>query len=66
MNEIPQSPELPLDESSLNPLLLGLASMLALRAIAKAKAAADKCVLGAALAGPAIILMSEFVSRQQP
>ena len=46
-----------------NPLILGLASMLAQRVIAKAKAASDQCVAAVALAGPLVVLASESLMR---
>ena len=67
MSQQPRSSDpLPIDEHTVNPLILGLASMIALRAIAKAKSTADKCVLGVALAGPSIVLLGEIASRHQP
>ena len=52
------------EDQDLNPLIAGLASMLALKLIARAKAAADRCVVGVAVAAPFAIVLSEYALRQ--
>jgi len=66
MNETPRQQDFyDIDEDEdLNPLIVGLASMLALRVIARAKACADRCVVGVAVAAPFAIVLSEYALRQ--
>lgn len=67
MNETPSQPQdfHDIDEGKdLNPLIVGLASMLALKLIARAKASADRCVVGVAVAAPFAIVLSEYALRQ--
>jgi hypothetical protein len=66
MNEVPRQPDWYDidDDQDLNPLILGLASMLALKIISRAKASADRCVVGVALAAPFAVVLSEHALRQ--